>query len=135
MQTSNLITNVRECVFLSNATDISFKKMPRQPNCDIQSIKQQLKDKTHSEDVEVEIERYIAYMEAYNKNLQAEIKTRKTVISNLDAAIKFYASQRGEVKVVVSVSAHTIVGIIIQILIIVKNIFRLTKTLAVVLNL
>lgn len=110
LQSASLISNVRECVRLSNATDMSFKKLPRQPNCDIQTIKQQLKDKSHSDDVEAEIDRYITYMEAYNRNLQAEIKTRKAVLANLDTAIKFYANQRGEVKVVVSVSIK-IVGI------------------------
>lgn len=103
-----MINNVRECVELSNATDLSFKKLPKAPSCDIENIKHQLKDKSHSEDVEKEIERYITYIEAYNKNLQTEIKSRKAVLSNLETAIKFYSNQRGEVKVVVSVSKEFI---------------------------
>lgn len=103
-QNSNLVASVRECVELSEATDKSFKKLPKTPTCDINIIKQQLKDRSHSDDVEKEIERYITYIEAFNKNLQAEIKSRKVVLNNLDTAIKFYANQRGEVKVVVSVS-------------------------------
>ncbi|XP_075152870.1 uncharacterized protein LOC142226648 isoform X2 [Haematobia irritans] len=101
-QNASLITSIRECVELSELTDKSFKKMPKAPNCDIDSIKQHLKDKSHSDDVEKELERYAAYIEAFNKNLQAEIKTRKNVLANLDTAVKFYANQRGEVKVVVS---------------------------------
>ncbi|KAI9584012.1 regulation of nuclear pre-mRNA domain-containing protein 2 isoform X1 [Glossina fuscipes] len=101
-QNSNLVASVRECVELSEMTDKSFKKLPKTPSCDINIIKQQLKDKSHSDDVEKEIERYITYIEAFNKNLQAEIKSRKVVLNNLDTAIKFYANQRGEVKVVVS---------------------------------
>lgn len=103
-QNASLISTIRECVELSEATDKSFKKLPKTPNCDIESIKQQLKDKTHSDDVEKEIERYVTYIGAFTKNLQAEIKCRKTMLSNVDTAIKFYANQRGEVKVVVSVS-------------------------------
>ncbi|XP_059220446.1 regulation of nuclear pre-mRNA domain-containing protein 2 [Stomoxys calcitrans] len=101
-QNASLITSIRECVELSEMTDKSFKKMPKAPNCDIESIKQHLKDKSHSDDVEKELERYAAYIEAFNKNLQAEIKSRKMVLTNLDTAVKFYANQRGEVKVVVS---------------------------------
>ncbi|XP_053958039.1 regulation of nuclear pre-mRNA domain-containing protein 2 [Anastrepha ludens] len=97
-----LITNIRECVELSLATDNSFKKLPKAPNCDIESIKQQIKDKSHSDDIEKEIERYTTYAEAYSKHLQAEIRSRKAVLTNLDTAIKFYSNQRGEVKVVVS---------------------------------
>ncbi|XP_017465903.1 PREDICTED: uncharacterized protein LOC108358897 [Rhagoletis zephyria] len=96
------IANIRECVELSLATDNSFKKLPKAPNCDIEVIKQQIKDKSHSDDIEKEIERYTTYAEAYSKHLQAEIRTRKAVLSNIDTAIKFYANQRGEVKVVVS---------------------------------
>lgn len=103
-QNASLITSIRECVELSELTDKSFKKMPKAPNCDIENIKQHLKDKSHSDDVEKELERYAAYIEAFNKNLQAEIKSRKNVLANLDTAVKFYANQRGEVKVVVSVS-------------------------------
>lgn len=79
--------------------------MPKTPNCDTESIKQHLKDKSHSDDVERELERYAAYIEAFNKNIQAEIKSRKNVLENLETAIKFYTNQRGEVKVVVSVSS------------------------------
>ncbi|XP_004521819.1 regulation of nuclear pre-mRNA domain-containing protein 2 [Ceratitis capitata] len=97
-----LIANIRECVELSLATDNSFKKLPKAPNCDIEVIKQQIKDKSHSDDIEREIERYTTYAEAYSKHLHAEIRSRKEVLRNLDTAIKFYANQRGEVKVVVS---------------------------------
>lgn len=105
-QNANLISSIRECVELSENTDKSFKKLPKAPNCDIESIKQQLKDKTHSDDVEKELERYVTYIGAFTKNLQAEIKCRKAVVNNIDTAIKFYANQRGEVKVVVSVSKY-----------------------------
>lgn len=88
------------------ATDNSFKKLPKAPNCDIELIKQQIKDKSHSDDIEKEIERYTTYAEAYSKHLQAEIRSRKAVLSNLDTSIKFYTNQRGEVKVVVSVSVN-----------------------------
>ncbi|XP_030384006.1 regulation of nuclear pre-mRNA domain-containing protein 2 [Scaptodrosophila lebanonensis] len=97
-----LIANVRECVELSEATDKSFKKLPKPPTFEIEAIKQQLKDKSHSGDIEKELERYVAFITAYNKNLQNEIKTRKTVLENIDLAKKFYEHQRGEVKVVAS---------------------------------
>lgn len=103
-QNASLIANVRDCVELSEITDKSFKKLPKSPDCDIEVIKQQLKDKSHSNDIVHELERYITYIEVFNKNLQTEIKSRKTVISHLDKAIKFYSNQLSEVKVVVAVS-------------------------------
>ncbi|XP_055859393.1 regulation of nuclear pre-mRNA domain-containing protein 2 isoform X2 [Episyrphus balteatus] len=101
-QSSALISNIRECVELSTATDKSFKNLPKAPNCDIENIKTALKDKSHSDDVEQELERYVASIEKQRKHLAAEIKSRKAVLANLETAITFYASQRGEVKVVVS---------------------------------
>lgn len=104
-QSANLIANIKECIELSETTDKSFRKLPKSPDCDIELIKQQLKDKSHSVDIEHELERYVTYIEVFNKNLQTEIRSRKTVISQLDKAIKFYANQLSEVKVVVSVSS------------------------------
>ncbi|XP_055916445.1 uncharacterized protein LOC129949186 isoform X2 [Eupeodes corollae] len=101
-QSSALISNIRECVELSTATDKSFKNLPKAPNCDIENIKMVLKDKSHSDDVERELERYTMSIEKQRKHLAAEIKSRKAVLANLETAITFYASQRGEVKVVVS---------------------------------
>lgn len=104
-QNANLIANIKECIELSEATDKSFRKLPKSPDCNIELIKQQLKDKSHSVDIEHELERYMTYIEVFNKNLQTEIKSRKTVISQLEKAIKFYSNQLSEVKVVVSVSS------------------------------
>lgn len=103
-QNASLIANIRECVQLAETTDKSFKKLPKSPHCDIELIKQQLKEKHQSVDIEKELERYITYIEVFNKNLQTEIKSRKTVISQLDKAMKFYSNQLSEVKVVVTVS-------------------------------
>lgn len=101
-QSSTLISNIRECVELSATTDKSFKNLPKAPNCDIENIKAALKDKSHSDDVERELERYETSLEKQRKHLAAEIKSRKALLTNLETAITFYASQRGEVKVVVS---------------------------------
>lgn len=103
-QNATLIAQVRECVELAETTDKSMKKLPKPPNFEIEAIKQQLKDKSHSGDIEKEVERCVAFINAYNKNLQNEIKSRKAVLESIEAAKKFYEHQGREVKVVASVS-------------------------------
>lgn len=117
-QNSTLIAQVRECVDLAETTDKSMKKLPKPPNFEIEAIKQQLKDKSHSGDIEKELERCVAFINAYNKNLQNEIKCRKSVLETIEAAKKFYEHQGREVKVVASVSERRdILEIYINILI------------------
>lgn len=111
-QNATLIAQVRECVELAEATDKSMKKLPKPPTFEIEVIKQQLKDKSHSGDIEKEVERYVAYINACNKNLQNEIKSRKAVLAGLEAAKKFYEHQGKEVKVVASVSFSKIIGLL-----------------------
>ncbi|XP_030239706.1 histone-lysine N-methyltransferase SETD1B isoform X1 [Drosophila navojoa] len=101
-QNATLIAQVRECVELAETTDKSMKKLPKPPNFEIEAIKQQLKDKSHSGDIEKEVERCVAFINAYNKNLQNEIKSRKAVLESIEAAKKFYEHQGREVKVVAS---------------------------------
>ncbi|KAM8716751.1 hypothetical protein ACLKA7_003598 [Drosophila subpalustris] len=101
-QNTTLIAQVRECVELAETTDKSMKKLPKPPNFEIEAIKQQLKDKSHSGDIEKELERCVAFINAYNKNLQNEIKCRKAVMETIEAAKKFYEHQGREVKVVAS---------------------------------
>ncbi|KAH8324576.1 hypothetical protein KR074_011877 [Drosophila pseudoananassae] len=108
-QNATLIAQVRECVELAEATDKSMKKLPKPPTFEIEVIKQQLKDKSHSGDIEKEVERCVAFINAYNKNLQNEIKSRKAVLTSLEAAKKFYEHQGKEVKVVASVSPSNII--------------------------
>jgi len=91
---------------LAETTDKSMKKLPKPPNFEIEAIKQQLKDKSHSGDIEKELERCVAFIQAYNKNLQNEIKCRKAVMETIEAAKKFYEHQGREVKVVASVSCN-----------------------------
>lgn len=105
-QNATLIAQVRECVDLAETTDKSMKKLPKPPNFEIEAIKQQLKDKSHSGDIEKELERCVAFINAYNKNLQNEIKCRKSVLETIEAAKKFYEHQGREVKVVASVSGR-----------------------------
>ncbi|KAH8378298.1 hypothetical protein KR093_010627 [Drosophila rubida] len=101
-QNTTLIAQIRECVELSETTDKSMKKLPKPPTFEIEAIKQQLKDKSHSADIEKELERCVAFINAYNKNLQNEIKCRKAVMETIEAAKKFYEHQGREVKVVAS---------------------------------
>ncbi|KAH8262332.1 hypothetical protein KR038_005806 [Drosophila bunnanda] len=101
-QNATLIAQMRECVELAESTDKSMKKLPKPPTFEIEVIKQQLKDKSHSGDIEKEVERCVAFINAYNKNLQNEIKSRKAVLVSLEAAKKFYEHQGKEVKVVAS---------------------------------
>ncbi|EDW77744.1 uncharacterized protein Dwil_GK24388 [Drosophila willistoni] len=101
-QNATLIAQIRECVELSESTDKSMNKLPKPPIFEIETIKQQLKDKSHSGDIEKEVERCVAFINTYNKNLQNEIKSRKAVLESLEAAKKFYEHQGREVKVVAS---------------------------------
>ncbi|EDW90292.1 regulation of nuclear pre-mRNA domain-containing protein 2 isoform X1 [Drosophila yakuba] len=101
-QNATLIAQVRECVELAEITDKSMQKLPKPPTFEIEVIKQQLKDKSHSGDIEKEVERCVAFINAYNKNLQNEIKSRKAVLASIEAAKKFYEHQGKEVKVVAS---------------------------------
>ncbi|XP_017067906.1 uncharacterized protein LOC108105705 isoform X2 [Drosophila eugracilis] len=101
-QSATLIAQVRECVELAETTDKSMQKLPKPPNFEIEVIKQQLKDKSHSGDIEKEVERCVAFINAYNKNLQNEIKSRKAVVASIEQAKKFYEHQSKEVKVVAS---------------------------------
>nr|XP_036675431.1 regulation of nuclear pre-mRNA domain-containing protein 2 isoform X1 [Drosophila suzukii] len=101
-QNATLIAKVRECVELAEITDKSMQKLPKPPTFEIEVIKQQLKDKSHSGDIEKEVERCVAFINAYNKNLQNEIKSRKAVLASIEAAKKFYEHQGKEVKVVAS---------------------------------
>ncbi|XP_070074079.1 regulation of nuclear pre-mRNA domain-containing protein 2 isoform X2 [Drosophila takahashii] len=101
-QNATLIAQVRECVELAETTDKSMQKLPKPPTFEIEVIKQQLKDKSHSGDIEKEVERCVAFINAYNKNLQNEIKSRKAVLASIEAAKKFYEHQGKEVKVVAS---------------------------------
>lgn len=47
----------------------------------------------------------MAALESYVKSLSSEIKCRSALVTNMDHGQTFYANQRGEVKVVVNVSA------------------------------
>lgn len=61
-------------------------------------------DKTHVEEVEKEVETSIMKHETFIANITAEIKARKTLLTALDQADRFYRNQRRDVKKVVYVS-------------------------------
>ena len=61
-------------------------------------------DKSHTEDMEKDIQKFSKTLESYIKSLQSEMTSRKLLICNIEQADSFYSNQRGEVKVVVNVS-------------------------------
>uniref|UniRef100_A0A1B0CEI4 Dolichyl-diphosphooligosaccharide--protein glycosyltransferase subunit 2 n=1 Tax=Lutzomyia longipalpis TaxID=7200 RepID=A0A1B0CEI4_LUTLO len=99
-QTTALIANIRDCVKLQERTDKSFKNLSKTPQVDIENIKQNLKDRSHVEDVEKELEDCLTHLEAYMTTLKAEIKARGILITALVQADEFYHNQRGDVKTV-----------------------------------
>lgn len=102
-QASILIANIKDCVRLEQHTDRSFKHLPKEaPNCDAESIKNTLKDRSRAEEVEKQLDEYVAALESYVKSLSSEIKCRSALVTNMDHGQTFYANQRGEVKVVVN---------------------------------
>ncbi|XP_059615681.1 regulation of nuclear pre-mRNA domain-containing protein 2 [Phlebotomus argentipes] len=99
-ETTALIANVRDCVKLQERTDKSFKNLSKMPQCDVDNIKQNLKDRSHVEDVEKELEECLTNLESYMNTLKAEIKARGILITALVQADEFYHNQRGDVKTV-----------------------------------
>lgn len=101
-QNTSFVSSLNECIRLSSETDKNFKMLSHQPNSNLETVKNKLKDKTHTEDMEKEINNFTKSLDKYIKSLQSEISSRKLLISNIEEADKFYATQRGEVKVVVN---------------------------------
>ncbi|GAB0098270.1 uncharacterized protein DMENIID0001_139850 [Sergentomyia squamirostris] len=99
-QTTALIGNIRDCVKLQERTDKSFKNLTKMPQCDLENIKANLKDRSHVEDVEKELEDGLTRLESYMSTLKAEIKARGILIAALVQADEFYHTQRGDVKTV-----------------------------------
>ncbi|XP_055376703.1 regulation of nuclear pre-mRNA domain-containing protein 2 [Condylostylus longicornis] len=102
-QSSTLIKRVNDCVKYGAETDRTFKKLPRSNKSYLDSIKSNMiKDKSHSEDIEKDIEQYVIALEAYIKSLKTEIKSRNCLLRSIEEAKDFYGNQREEVKVVVN---------------------------------
>ena len=61
-------------------------------------------DRTQVEEVEKEVEHAATKHELFINSINAEIKARKTLLTALDQAERFYRNQRRDVKKVVYVS-------------------------------
>lgn len=103
-QPTALITDIRDSIRLSNLTDKTFKRIPKEPICDLEVIKGHIKDKVNRGDTDKEIDSYVESLQLYIASMRNELRIRKSLINNLTAASNFYQTQRGEVKVVVNVS-------------------------------
>lgn len=103
-QPTALITDIRDSIRLSNLTDKTFKRIPKEPICDLEVIKGHIKDKVNRGDTDKEIDCYVESLQLFIASMRNELRIRKSLINNLTAATNFYQTQRGEVKVVVNVS-------------------------------
>lgn len=65
-------------------------------------------DRTQVEEVEKEVENAATKHELFINSVNAEIKARKTLLTALDQAERFYRNQRRDVKKVVYVSCALI---------------------------
>jgi len=69
-------------------------------------------DRTQVEEVEKEVEHAATKHELFINSINAEIKARKTLLTALNQAERFYRNQRRDVKKVVYVSCVTILHLI-----------------------
>lgn len=69
-------------------------------------------DRTQVEEVEKEVEHAATKHELFINSINAEIKARKTLLTALDQAERFYRNQRRDVKKVVYVSCAFILHLI-----------------------
>lgn len=100
-QLSTVITNIRNCVTLESDTDKNLKIVVKTTVPDMEKTKANLKDRSHVEQVEREIENAVDKYQTFATSLNAEINARKILLAALDQADKFYRTQRRDVKKVV----------------------------------
>lgn len=101
-QPQQLVNKIKQCTVLEADTDLRLKYIHENhlQLSDAEALRANLKDKTHKEDVEKELNEGIACVERYTQALQREIVAREALLALLATATQYYTTQRGEVKVV-----------------------------------
>ncbi|VVC93890.1 unnamed protein product [Leptidea sinapis] len=101
-QPQQLINKIKQCVVLEADTDLRLQQIHE---CsldlsDADTLCINLKERSNKDDVSKEINEGIGCIERYTQALQREIVAREALHALLSSANQYYATQRGEVKVV-----------------------------------
>ncbi|XP_030033006.1 uncharacterized protein LOC115449358 isoform X3 [Manduca sexta] len=101
-QPQQLVNKIKQCAVLEADTDMRLKCIhdSHLQLSDADELCASLKDRSHKDDVEKELNEGIACVERYTQSLQREIVAREALLALLTSATQYYSTQRGEVKVV-----------------------------------
>ncbi|XP_026748495.2 serine/threonine-protein kinase pakG isoform X2 [Galleria mellonella] len=101
-QPQQLVNKIKQCSVLEADTDLRLKYIHEShlQLSDADALCASLKDRSHKDDVEKELNEGIACVERYTQALQREIVAREALLALLSSANQYYSTQRGEVKVV-----------------------------------
>ncbi|XP_059056289.1 uncharacterized protein LOC131850135 [Achroia grisella] len=101
-QPQQLVNKIKQCSVLEADTDLRLKYIHEShlELSDADALCASLKDRSHKDDVEKELNEGIACVERYTQALQREIVAREALLALLTSANQYYSTQRGEVKVV-----------------------------------
>ncbi|KAL0810975.1 hypothetical protein ABMA28_010269 [Loxostege sticticalis] len=101
-QPQQLVNKIKQCAVLEADTDLRLKYIhdSHLQLSDADALLANLKDRSHKDDVEKELNEGIACVERYTAALQREIVAREALLALLASANQYYSTQRGEVKVV-----------------------------------
>ncbi|XP_050554338.1 regulation of nuclear pre-mRNA domain-containing protein 2 isoform X1 [Spodoptera frugiperda] len=101
-QPSQLVNKIKQCSVLEADTDLRLKEIHEShlELSDAELLRASLKERGNKDDVEKELNDGIACVERYTAALQREIVAREALLALLSTATQYYATQRGEVKVV-----------------------------------
>ncbi|KAM3958401.1 LOW QUALITY PROTEIN: uncharacterized protein ACR2FA_007550 [Aphomia sociella] len=100
-QPQQLVNKIKQCSVLEADTDLRLKYIHEShlQLSDADALCANLKDRSHKDDVEKELNEGIACVERYTQALQREI-VEEALLALLGSANQYYSTQRGEVKVV-----------------------------------
>ncbi|XP_022837424.1 regulation of nuclear pre-mRNA domain-containing protein 2 isoform X5 [Spodoptera litura] len=101
-QPSQLVNKIKQCSVLEADTDLRLKEIhdSHLELSDAELLRTSLKERGNKDDVEKELNDGISCVERYTAALQREIVAREALLALLTTATQYYATQRGEVKVV-----------------------------------
>ncbi|XP_064074720.1 uncharacterized protein LOC113397699 isoform X1 [Vanessa tameamea] len=101
-QPQQLVNKIKQCTVLEADTKVKLKYVHENhlELSDADALCASLKERSHKDDVEKELNEGIACVERYTQALQREIVAREALLALLTSANQYYSTQRGEVKVV-----------------------------------
>ncbi|XP_050356685.1 regulation of nuclear pre-mRNA domain-containing protein 2 isoform X3 [Nymphalis io] len=101
-QPQQLVNKIKQCTVLEADTKVKLKYIHENhlELSDADALCASLKERSHKDDVEKELNEGISCVERYTQALQREIVAREALLALLTSANQYYSTQRGEVKVV-----------------------------------